>query len=190
MNDAEFMQELTEIVQELNDLIQGKPEEEDDDEEDTGINTLEMGGMKVEDELKQAQDALAAALAQVAELEAKLGEATETITALAQENDGYKRQALATERTAKIVEAGIKIDTDQEKLAAKQELWLAMSPEIFEVYVNDLAEASKPATPPKDAAASKKENLPKFTSAAGQETTIDDLKAVGRRASRGIAADL
>lgn len=195
MMDTEFMDELKEIVDELNALVQGKPETEDEEDHQ---NDLLMGGASQNtggnevDELQKAQAELEAALAKVAELTAQLDTAQTTITDLTTENEGYKRNALVAERTAKIVEAGIKIESDQEKLAQKQELWLAMSPEIFEAYVTDLAEASKPTqTAPKDkAAASSKEGLPKFTAVAGQEKTLDDLKAVGRLASRGIAADI
>lgn len=195
MMDTEFMDELKEIVDELNSLVKGTTvtEEEDDDEDDMkemmGDASQNTGGNEV-DELQKAQAELEAALAKVTELTAQLETAQTTITDLTTENEGFKRQALVAERTAKIVEAGIKIESDQEKLAQKQELWLAMSPEIFEAYVTDLAEASKTTPAPKDAAASRKEGLPKFTAVAGQEQTLDDLKAVARRASRGIAADI
>jgi hypothetical protein len=191
MMDEQFIEELKDIIDELNALVQGKPSGTEDDPTDTGNASLNTGGMKVEEELQKAQAELEAALAKVAELTQQLETAQASITDLTTENEGFKRQALITQRTAKIVEAGIKIESDQEKLAQKQEIWLAMTPEIFEAYVTDLAEASKPATPPKDnAAASRKEGLPKFASAAGTEQTLDDLKAVARRASRGIAADL
>jgi hypothetical protein len=197
MMDIEFMDELKEIVDELNKLVQGIPETEDDEEEDhqdellMGGASQNTGGNEVE-ELEKAQAELDAALAKIAELNTQLETAQSTITDLTTENEGFKRQALVAERTAKIVEAGIKIESDQEKLAQKQELWLAMSPEIFDAYVTDLAEASKPTqNAPKDkAAASSKEGLPKFTAVAGQEKTLDDLKQLGRVASRGIAAEL
>jgi hypothetical protein len=187
LEDEEFMSELTEIVQELNDLIKGKVEEEEEP-------SITMGGMKV-DELEKAQADLAAAEAKIAELESKLEEATSTIntlteekTSLASENEAFKRDAIVAERTAKVSEAGVKVEDDV--LAQKQELWLSMSQEIFDAYVADLAAAIKEAPKAAASASTKKESLPKFAVAGTDEMSLDDLKSLGRRASRGEIADL
>lgn len=181
-NDAEFIEALQTLINEW---------ASDKD----GINPDDKGGIDVnEEELKELQTKLAEALARVADLEGqltesntKLEEATATITTLSEENTTFKRTALLNERTAKLVEAGIKVETDQDKLAQKQEIWLAMSPEIFDAYVSDIAAASKgkPAE-----ASQQKDSLPKFAVAGMDEISLDDLKSLGRRASRGDLADL
>lgn len=159
-------------------------------------DNIDKGGMNV-DELEKLQKELAEALAKITELETKLAEsetkveeATATITILTDENNTFKKTALISERTTKLVEAGVKVETDQEKLAQKQEIWLAMSPESFDMYVSDLAAASKSTGKTAEASSKKKDSLPKFAVAGTEEISIDDLKAVGRRASRGDLADL
>jgi len=174
VNNDEFMTQLKEIT-------------------DAWASTNEpKGGNKVEEELAKAQAALEEAKAKVTELEGKLTEATVKVDALTEENKGYAQAKVLAERIAKIAEAGIKFELEGEALTAKQSFWLSLSEEAFDGYIADLAaaKASVKVEPTKTTVASKREDLPKFTAVAGQELTLEDLKASARRASRGELADL
>lgn len=157
-------------------------------EHDETVNIT--GGINVE-ELEKAMADLKAAEASIEELTAKLNEAASTIEALSVENQAFKRDAIIKARTARVVEAGIKLDTDEEKLAKKQELWLSMSEEIFDAYVSDLASVAEAASAAitSSAIASMHGDMPRLA-VAESDMTITDLKAGLRKASRGDLAEL
>lgn len=159
------------------------------------------GGNRV-DELEKAKAAVEELTAKLAELQEKfdaqtealnaqseaLTGATETVQTLKSEKEelqtevaSYKKTALVAERTAKVAEAGIKFELEGEALTQKQDLWASMSDEVFSAYLADLAVAKSQRAD----ASSHQGDLPRFTGASGTETTLEDLKAVGRRASRG-----
>lgn len=184
IDDEQFMTELKEIVDgwASNDPKGGNRVDEKELKE-----LLE----KAQAELKAATETLTATQSQLTEATSKIETLTTENETLKTENNEFKVKATLAERTAKIAEAGIKVELEGDALAAKQALWLSMSEEIFTAYVEDLAAASKAA--PKTAAASTtttKDSLPRFTAVAGQEITLDDLKSQARKASRGEIAEL
>lgn len=158
----------------------------------------DKGGNKVEEELEKAKAALADAQAKETEAQAKVTELTDQLTqaqlqndVLTQENTGYKAQATLATRMTKISEAGLKFELEGEALQAKQAFWLSLSEEAFDGYIADLTAAKASAGTVSTANASLGGSLPKFTAVAGQENiSLDDLKLVARRASRGDLADL
>jgi hypothetical protein len=113
-------------------------------------------------------ETLTQAASRVEGLEASVAELTTKITE-------FETAALVEDRTRKAVEAGIVLDTDAERLAAKQGLWAAMSEEIFNSYVSDIAAVAKKAPVVKaEASARPSFMLPKIsvdTSTGGGITT-------------------
>lgn len=149
------------------------------------------GNNNVEEELRLAKEALAAANARIAELEqttnAKietLEQQVTTLTTTVEERDTALAEValreLIAERTRLISEAGIKIETDAEKLAKKQAFWAQFSEETFAEYLDDLKAA---VVKPKEAAASgtfKSQKLPKLTTGDASSDavpTASDLMA-------------
>jgi hypothetical protein len=148
------------------------------------------------------------ALAEIEKLRAELaGKATEveTLTQAANrvgeletENAGLKTQInefqtaqLVEDRTRKAVEAGIVLDTDAEKLAAKQGLWIAMSEEIFNTYISDIAAIAKKIPARTEASARPLFTLPKISvdTSAGNGVTTVGLKERMRGLSRPETAE-
>lgn len=176
-DDTEFMTELKDIV------------------DSWTLSNKAQGGNKVEEELEKAKAALLELQAKLdaeaqkaQDLETQLTQANEKISTLETENAEFKVEKTLAERVGKIAEAGVEFNLEGDALTAKQAFWLSLSEENFEVYVEDL----KAIAPKKTAAAltPRKESLPKFTAVAGQETTLEDLKASARRASRGDLVNL
>jgi len=119
---------------------------------------VQKGGSKMtEQEIKDLQDKLAAAETKVTELTASLATkdteltektdalatATTTVTELQTKLDDTVKAATIAERTAKMTEAGYKLDADAEKAAAKQAIWLELSEPAFASYLEDFIEAKK-----------------------------------------------
>lgn len=117
--------------------------------------TEELGNVQAELTAKASEnETLAETASRVEELEA-------TVAELRGQIDAQARAALIGARTQAMVEAGVELDTDADKLAAKQELWAAMSEDIFnEVIATLTAVASKA---PKKTEASARFTLPKIT---------------------------
>lgn len=123
-------------------------------------NTIEGGNNKVEEELKKAQEALDAAKAQLETVNTELADLKTAHASVTVERDDLQkkvdtqdaalaavaRENLIATRTAAVAEAGIKIETDPEKLTKKQTFWANMEEEAFAEYVDDLKAASKGAT--------------------------------------------
>lgn len=122
-------------------------------------------------------EALTATAAKVPELEATVTELQTTITT-------YQKDVLIAARTQKMVEAGVVLETDEEKLAQKQELWAAMSEEMFEELVSTVSAVAKKAPKKAEAAAERPFTLPRVsvdTSNSGQGSNIlDRMRALGR----------
>lgn len=55
----------------------------------------------------------------------------------------FEKTALVTNRTKKVVEAGVPVPSDEQELTKKQDYWAAQSEEQFEMYVSDLAAVAK-----------------------------------------------
>jgi len=53
------------------------------------------------------------------------------------------REKLITARTTVLAEAGVKLETDAEKLQKKQEFWASMDESVFNEYVSDIKDALK-----------------------------------------------
>lgn len=111
-------------------------------------NETEGGNNRMDEELQKLQD-------QIAELEKKVAEHTSTISTqettiaeLTTERDElsttvseYKTRELIASRTAALVEAGVTLPTDPEKLAQKQTLWASMTEEAFNSTVEDFKDS-------------------------------------------------
>jgi len=97
-----------------------------------------------------------------------------TVAELTTKITQFETAVLVEDRTRKAVEAGIVLDTDAEKLAAKQGLWAAMSEELFESYVSDIAAVAKKAPVVKESASARPFTLPKISvdTSAGGVTTV------------------
>lgn len=117
------------------------------------------------------------AVAKVTELEANVTELEGAIAA-------YEKATIVADRTQKMVAAGVVLDTDAEKLAQKQELWAAMSEEIFNEVISTVAAVATKA-PAKAEASARVLNLPKFTvDTSGGSTSVPDLMSRMRAISR------
>ncbi len=128
--------------------------------------TIEGGNNIVEEELRLAREALVAANQRVADLEAanaELTTANETLTTdnttlqatVAERDTALAEVALRdriVERTRLVSEAGIKVETDAEKLKKRQAFWASFEDDAFAEYLEDL-KTTIPAKPSKDASA-------------------------------------
>jgi chromosome segregation ATPase len=157
----------------------------------------------MDEELQKLQD-------QIAELEEKLEVATKALgdkeTAISEittERDDlkstiseYEQRELIASRTAALVEAGVTLPNDPEKLASKQAHWASMSDEAFNSTVEDLKdsiEASKKAEPVVSLAERLRRPtaVPRFTAVAeeGEERpSYDSLRGHLRSLARTSAS--
>lgn len=118
--------------------------------------TTKGGNNKVTEEELQAK--LTEAQTKITELTTKVGELEtanaslvtdkEALSTQLSEKDtalaAFAEKELVAKRTQTITDAGIKIETDPEKLSKKQAFWVHMDEEAFAEYVDDLKVASKP----------------------------------------------
>ena len=175
---------------------------------DSPKNDNKGGNNRMEEELQTLRD-------KVAELEKKLeeqatatSEKDSTIEALTTERDElktsvseYQTRELIASRTAALVEAGISLPTEPEKLAAKQVHWASLSEEAFTSTIEDLKEAissAKKVETTKEGLAERLRekrpaSLPKFSAAASddegedEQPTFDGLRAKFKNISRSNA---
>jgi len=155
-------------------------------------------------ELEQAIDRIKELEAQIATKEAELVDAkaeTETVRAeaadLKVENDElvskvstFEKTTLIESRTKKVAEAGVPLPSEEEELTKKQEFWAAMSEELFDTYISDLAAVAKIA-PEKKASASVLQ-LPKIsvdTSTNNGAVSAEGLRNKMRSLGRNEAAE-
>lgn len=142
MSDEELSRELTALASEFSPKIDNKG----------GSNTM------TEQELLDKIKALEAQLGDLTSAKAKAESDLKTAQAEVQSKDEviqkYERATLIGDRTKKVAEAGLTVEKDETKLAAKQEFWAALSEDAFTEYLGDLVAASKAA--PKQASASLK----------------------------------
>jgi rhamnose utilization protein RhaD (predicted bifunctional aldolase and dehydrogenase) len=97
----------------------------------------------------------------------------------------YEKAAVVADRTQKMVEAGVVLDDNAEVLAQKQELWAAMSEEIFTEVVSTVAAvASKAPDTKRTEASARIFNLPKITPPAVDGKSVPDLMSRMRALSR------
>lgn len=148
-------------------------------------NENKGGSNKVEDELKKLEAELEAKVAEIAaltqakaELEAKVATQDEVITE-------FRKKQLIEERTSKVTEAGLKLETDPEKLAKKQEFWINLSDDAFSEYVADLQAASK-ASKPAAASVNTSDDIPRVDATENTDThvSLDEMKAKFRTFNR------
>jgi hypothetical protein len=166
-------------------------------------NDDQGGNNRMDEELQKLQD-------QIAELEEKLEVATKALgdkeTAISEittERDDlkstiseYEQRELIASRTAALVEAGVTLPNDPEKLASKQAHWASMSDEAFNSTVEDLKdsiEASKKAEPVVSLAERLRRPtaVPRFTAVAeeGEERpSYDSLRGHLRSLARTSAS--
>lgn len=169
MTDEELVKELSAIAQEL------------------GPKTEDKGGSnKVEEELNKIKSELEDRVKEIETLNAAKAELEAKVTAQEEVINTFKKSTLISERTAKVQAAGLKLESDTEKLAQKQEFWAAMSEEAFAEYIDDLTSVMA-SVAPKTAAASVSPTvgLPRVEVEQEADVSPIDLKNRMRELSRG-----
>jgi predicted RNase H-like nuclease (RuvC/YqgF family) len=171
----------------LNDFISvahqwaGEDESKKSEEENT-----QEGGKLMEEELKQAlaeAESLKKEIESLTKANEELKTQLETTNAELQK---LNKEAIASAREKKYIEAGFALEADAEKAEKKRAFWLSLSDEAFEEYLADL-KAAKGATKAAEASTGRKPELPKLAVASGNdkvEYTIESLKAEIRSAAR------
>lgn len=135
---------------------------------------------------KQAElEAKASETQTLEEAVVKIGELEATVTELETVITTYEKAQVVADRTQKMVEAGVVLDQDAEVLAQKQELWAAMSEEIFNEVISTVSAVASKAPEKKAEASARIFNLPKIAPAevAGSKT-VPDLMSRMRALSR------
>lgn len=160
-------------------------------------NQITEGGNNV-DEKRETEllDEIAALKAKIVDLEPKVAVAETALKTAQAELVGkeeviqqYQKATLISERTQKVAEAGIKLETDAEKLKTKQEFWTSLPEETFVQYIADLKAASAGAPAPKTAMASLRgPEVPKLNGTSQGPIDVPDLRKRLRDAARGISA--
>ena len=164
------------------------------------IHDVNQGGKKMTDqEIKELQDKLAAAELEVTRLTGELTVATteitdtktsleassQTIVELQSKIDENIRNTMKADRTAKMVAAGFVLDADAEKAATKQDIWLSLSEEAFQSYLEDYIEARKSALATKETQAEARFSLiPRPVVTTPKENSYADIKGSFRQLSR------
>lgn len=171
-------------------------------------NENKGGNNRMDEELQKLQEKIAELEQTITTLETEKTDKDTVISELTTERDGlktevseFKTRELVASRTTALVEAGVTLPTDPEKLAAKQAHWASLTEEAFNSTVEDLKEsiasAKKPDT--KEGLAERiqsrrPEGLPRFSAAAsaddeeGERPTFSGLKTKFRSISRSHAS--
>lgn len=161
--------------------------------QDQGGNNVELEEalQKIKDLEAQIAEKETALIDAQAETETVRTEATELKTKvdeLLEKVNSFEKSILVETRTKKVADAGVPVPTDEEELTKKQEFWAAMSEELFEQYVSDLAAVARVA-PEKKASASVLQ-LPKIsvdTSTNNGAVSAESLRNKMRSLSRNEA---
>lgn len=154
-----------------------------------------------EKELQKLQEELASLRVTVEEnkteierLNGELKTATDTVAERDTTISEFKQKELISARTAALVEAGIALPTEPEKLAAKQAFYASLSEEAFAEYTEDLKEALATKKEEKKGALASLNRPPKLPRFAVAETTEDErpnlveMKSKFRTLSRSHAS--
>lgn len=179
ITDEELSKELLGIVEEIRPKINVEG----------GSNTVEKELEKLQaeldakvEELKTAKELNETLTTAKAELETKITSQDEVIAE-------FKKSQLIADRTAKVAEAGLKVETDADKLSKKQEYWISLSEDQFAEYLADLqsaASAKEPLETKKGLAALLNNPVPRVDPKDGDESiSYDELKASFRSRNRG-----
>jgi len=139
----------------------------------------EIASTKAELEAKASEtQTLEEAVTKVGQLEATVAELETAIAT-------YEKAYVVINRTQKMVEAGVVLDGDAEILAQKQELWAAMSEEIFNEVISTVTAVASKAPEKRSEASARIFNLPKITPpVASGGTAVPDLMSRMRALSR------
>lgn len=159
--------------------------------------TKKGGSNTVEEELKKLQAELDKVKAENDRLTKENGELSTAKAELEDtvaENDKaiaeFQRKDLVADRTAKVAEAGLEVaDSDLER---KQNHWVSLSEEAFDMYLEDIkaVKAQAPREDRKTALASLSTTLPRPSTTTGVDAlTIDQLKESFRSRSRGSVSN-
>ena len=173
-------------------------------------NENEGGNNRMEEELQSLKDKVAELTSQLEAKDTEISSRDTSIETLTTERDElkttvseYQTRELIASRTAALVEAGITLPEDPDKLAFKQAHWAAMSEEVFTSTVEDLKEAistaAKKIEKPQESLAEKLQNkrpasLPRFSSASvdgtegDEQPTFSGLKTKFKTISRTSAS--
>jgi hypothetical protein len=164
LNAEQFMTELSALVNQ-------EPKEEPKNKGGNSVTVEELQAKLAEAERKIA-DLEAAKASLEGEKTSLEGAVTELRTTVAEQDKQiheFSHAKLIEDRTKVMVEAGLKLEADPEKLAKKQQFWAGFSEEAFAEYVDDLkAVAPKRAEAGRAAASRTGFELPRYS---GREET-------------------
>ena len=132
---------------------------EAEDHNQGGKNTMELEQAlarikDLEAQLAEKETALATAKAEAETVRTEAATLKTANDELVSKVGTFEKTALVTNRTKKVVEAGVPVPSDEQELTKKQEAWAALSEEQFEMYVSDLAAVAKLIPEKKEARAS------------------------------------
>ena len=126
----------------------------------------------------------------LSESASRVSELEQTVAELTGIVGEYQKATIVAERTARVVEAGLDLETDTDALASKQEIWVAMSEDVFNAYIDAIATMAKKSLAKSEASA-KKPSLafPKISVDTSKiaGTSTPDLKDKMRSLSRTSA---
>lgn len=176
---------LVELVKE----VLAQVSEDNDKGGNNEVTEEEIKQMKQEAEtlIKEAAKAngevVASKDSEIERLTKLVGEKDGEIQKLTDKVTTMEQAVLIEARTKKIVDAGITLEADAEKLTKKKSFWASLTEEAFEEYLSDLVAAK--ASGPKGAAASSGEGLPRMTATAnGDAINFDTLKSDLKKLAR------
>jgi hypothetical protein len=175
LTDDELSRELTALASEISPVgDKGGTNKVDEKELLAKIEKLEL-------QLVEANTAKAKADTELHTAQAELQAKAEVI-------QEYEKAQIVDTRTKKVAEAGLTIEKDADKLAAKQQFWASLSEEAFAEYLGDLVAAKAAATPLRSAAASQAPQLPKLNGSHEGPVNITELRNRLRAASTGATS--
>lgn len=168
IDEEQMMEQLSEIISDSPKIT-----------EQGGNNRMDEKIKELQDQIDTLTTALSEKDTKLTELSTQLESLTTAVSSKDEEIATYRRKELVAERTAALVEAGIALPTEAEKLAAKQAFYASLTEEGFAEYKSDLTEAiaaaSKKVVVKSEALASvrNQERLPRFDVSADAEDKVE-----------------
>lgn len=182
LTDEQMMVELSELANDNSPKIT----------DEGGNNRMDEKELQeLRDKLAALETSLAEKTTEITDLTAKIESLTTTVAEKDSKIAEFERKELVASRTAQIVEAGIELPTDPEKLAAKQAFYADMTEEGFAEYKEDLTsnieKAVEKAGKKKEGFSSLRtpERLPRFTASSESDDDDEEVTLVGMKAKFG-----
>lgn len=158
-----------------------------------GITVDEKKEQEYKDKIASLEKDIAALTATHVKTDGDLKTAVAELQAKDEVIQQYEQVIVTEERTKKVVEAGLKLETDPAKLKTKQEFWAALPEATFDEYVADLKTAVDSAKPKAATAyASLQTRLaptPRLQAVQDAPTTLSELATRLRSISRPSASN-